>query len=359
MFENMTYQTIVQRMIDRVAEQDADIDTREGSVIFNALAPAAMEIAILYQALDNVLKQSFITTASRTYLFRACQQMGVDIEQFRATKGIHKARFNVPVTIGSRWSCDKYNFVIKEQITDDANETLYVYKAECETAGSKPNGLVGNLSPIDFSSNLLTYASLVGVLTYGKDEASNATIRSVYKEFVSDSLVDGNVAQYQYWANHFDGIGRAKVFPLWDGPNTVKVSILDDICDIADDDLIDAFQEYLDPYSQGLGDGVAPIGARVTVDTATGVTIDVSADVVLKDGYTDTSFLEETIAAYFRENVSYVRSSVSYLGVGTVLINTEGVDSVSNLLLNEGTADIQLDDDEVPVLGTATITLIT
>ena len=64
-YENMTYEVILKRMMDRVTEQYPNLDNREGSLIFNALAPAAIELAIMYTELDNVLKESFIDTASR------------------------------------------------------------------------------------------------------------------------------------------------------------------------------------------------------------------------------------------------------------------------------------------------------
>ena len=47
-YENMTYEAILARMMNRVQEQYPDLDNREGSIIFNALAPAAVEVAIAY-----------------------------------------------------------------------------------------------------------------------------------------------------------------------------------------------------------------------------------------------------------------------------------------------------------------------
>ena len=37
-YENMTYELILQRMMDRVSLQYPNLDTREGSILFNALA---------------------------------------------------------------------------------------------------------------------------------------------------------------------------------------------------------------------------------------------------------------------------------------------------------------------------------
>lgn len=45
MYEEMTYENILQQMLDRVT---SDVDKREGSVIFDALAPAAYFLQISF-----------------------------------------------------------------------------------------------------------------------------------------------------------------------------------------------------------------------------------------------------------------------------------------------------------------------
>lgn len=50
MYENQTFDTIIQRMLNNV---DDDIDKREGSVIYTALAPIALELETYYEALDE------------------------------------------------------------------------------------------------------------------------------------------------------------------------------------------------------------------------------------------------------------------------------------------------------------------
>ena len=87
-YENMTYEVILQRMMDRVTTQYPNLDNREGSIIFNALSPAAIELAIMYTELDNVLNESFVNTASREYILIGCEQMGMDTSIFEASAGV-------------------------------------------------------------------------------------------------------------------------------------------------------------------------------------------------------------------------------------------------------------------------------
>ncbi len=39
--------------------------------------------------------------------------------------------------------------------------------------------------------------------------------------------VSANKQHYKQWAEELDGVGRAKVFPLWDGDGTVKIVVTD------------------------------------------------------------------------------------------------------------------------------------
>ena len=164
---------------------------------------------------------------------------------------------------------------------------------------------------------------------------------------------DGNKNQYQQWCNEYDGIGNAKIIPLWNGNNTVKVSILSASNRAASEELINEFQEYIDPGVTGMGDGKAPIGSLVTVSTATELPINVTATITMADGYTDTTQINVALEKYFAE-IAYKKNKVSYLNVGAIILSVEGVDGVSALTLNGGTSDITLSTEQIPVLGTTT-----
>ena len=55
MYEEVTYEEILERMLERVPD---DMDKREGSLIYDALAPAAIELQIMYIELDVILKET-------------------------------------------------------------------------------------------------------------------------------------------------------------------------------------------------------------------------------------------------------------------------------------------------------------
>ena len=61
MFEAYSFDTIMERMLSKVSSR---FDKREGSVIYDALAPAALELSNFYIALDMVMDEAFADTAS-------------------------------------------------------------------------------------------------------------------------------------------------------------------------------------------------------------------------------------------------------------------------------------------------------
>ncbi len=348
-YEDMTYEVILNRMMTRVNTNYPNLDNREGSMVFNALASAALELAVMYTQLDNTMKESFVDTASREYILKGCRQVGMDITKFDAKAGTHKGVFNVEVPIGSRWNCELYNYTVTTYI--GMEDEYYAYELECESLGTSPNNQTGDLTAITDVPNGLNYAKLTECLIEGENLVSDDEIREEYFEYIKNNAADGNVAQYKRWCNDYDGIGNSKIFPLWNGSNTVKVSILSASNKAATQTLIDDFQEYLDPGITGMGDGVAPIGAFVTVTTANEIPINVSANIKFKSGYDDTSRIEEALSDYLA-SLSYEKTLVGYMNIGATILNTEGVESINNLVVNGGTSDISLGNEEIPILGT-------
>jgi uncharacterized phage protein gp47/JayE len=248
-----------------------------------------------------------------------------------------------------------YNYEVTEYL--GVENGYHTYRMECETEGVAPNVFTGDLTPITEVSNNVTYAKVTECLVEGKDETSDEDIRAAYFEFVNANIAGGNVKDYKNWCDTYKGIGNSKVIPLGNGANTVKVSILSESNGVASDELIAEFQEYLDPNITGMGDGVAPIGAFVTVTTASEFPVNISGTVTMKNGYTDTKIINDALTEYF-QSIAYEKTQIAYMNVGAIILNVDGVESVSNLTINGGTSDITIGDEEVAVLGVTDWTVI-
>jgi uncharacterized phage protein gp47/JayE len=338
-YEAQTFEVILQRMLDRVP---ADLDKRQGSIIYDALAPAAAELAQMYIELDVALRLGFGETSSGEYLDRRASDFG--IERKPATAAVRKGLFRdanhqpFDVPVGARFSCERVNFKVRSRLAAGEFELV------CETPGEIGNTVFGALLPIDYVAGLAR-AELTEVIVPGEDRESDDSLRRRYLQKVREPGTSGNAADYRRWATEVVGVGAAKVAPLWDGPGTVKVIIVNSDRQPAPPALIDAVAAHIEE--------VRPIGADVTVVSATGKTIDVAATVTLASGYT----LQQVQDAFARELEAYLRETafefpyVSYARIGTLLLATPGVLDYADLTVNSGTSNISLQDEEVPILG--------
>jgi len=351
MFEDMTFEVILQRMLDKVP---SDIDKREGSMIWNALAPAAVELAQIYINLDINLNLAFVNTSTGEYLDRITMARGVTRKP--ATKAKRKGLFydinNNPfdIPLGSRFTLDGIGYSAIEMLASGE------FLLECEVAGSIGNTSFGDLISVDYIMNL-GRAELTDILTPGTDEETDDSLKSRYYEHIRVPATSGNRAHYKQWAKEVQGVGDVKVFSLWNGPNTVKVVIIDENKLPADASIVSAVQEYIDPGGSGTGNGAAPIGAFCTVASAASLLIDVEFTATKDANYTDEQRqenVEQGLKNYFK-SIAFIDNKISYAKVGAIILDSPGITDYTNLRINGGTENILIGDEQVASLGVVTI----
>lgn len=335
MFEEMTFENILNDMLSRVA---SDVDKREGSVIYDALAPAAYKLSEMYFNLNNFFDLVFADTAIDGFLDRRAAEQG--ITRNPATYAIRRIETSGPVDVGTRWGLNGTTYIITVGISANT------YKAQCEQVGTIGNHYSGELDTIDNLSGVT--ATLTDIITSGQEEESNDILRKEFFVKAQTPRTSGNSYDYLAWALEVPGVGDAKVFPTWDGPGTVKVLIVDSGMKV-DETLEQAVYDHIE--------GVRPIGAEVTVVSPLEKEINVSADVVL-DGSRTFAEVSEAFSAgcteYLKSTV-FKTYSVSYARIGSVLLGTAGVEDYENLLVNGDTANISVLNDEIPTTGTLTL----
>ncbi|GAA0181419.1 baseplate J/gp47 family protein [Clostridium sediminicola] len=350
----MTYEEILKRMLERVPD---NIDKREGSIIYNALAPAAFELAQMYFSIESSLSLVFAHTSNGEYLDKRCAEMGV--YRKKETKAARKGEFNTNIPIGTRFGIDELTYKVVECIEENS------YKMECEKAGEVGNTQFGTLLPIDYVKDLTT-AKLTDILIPGEDTETDEELLMRFTTRVQKSSTSGNIYHYLEWANEVDGVGGARILPLWNGNNTLKILVAGGDMQPASSELISSVQEYLDPNSEGLGKGKAPIGAFCTVQAPESITIDISADIsgVSSDNVTATftkklkEYFQDLIVKDWQMKDSYV---VSYAKIGAILleaIDEAGGIDYSNITVNSYTSNIQMTEN-IPVVGRVTLNEVT
>lgn len=354
-YEEMSYERIMARCLARVP---GSVDKREGSILYDAIAPAAAELAILYSTLSTEMDRAFPDTAADVDLTNKAKERGV----FRlpASAAVRRGVFkgsagNMDIPIGSRFSGGMVNYRAARR------ESLGVYEMACEEPGEVGNAYFGNLIPIDYIAGLAS-AELQGILIPGEDEEDDGKLRARYMQSLNNTAFGGNVAQYKQQLEQMEGVGAAKIFPVWAGGGTVKAVLVDASGAVPSAQLIDRVQTAIDPQGNaGEGLGLAPIGHTVTIEAAAGAPVDVAFTLTLEGGLAWAALEEpvkEAIQRYFDSLITAWADSphltVRISQLESRVLEVPGVLDISGTTLGGVTGNLELSQVEIPILGEVT-----
>lgn len=354
MYEDKTYSSI---MNDAMDEVDDSVQKSEGSLVYNALSALSYEIEKAYKQLNYIMEQCHAETADIDNL----TAMAADRAVYRkmATHAIVKVVANVALSAGNRFSLKGYNYVIQGAIEGEALS----YTAQVEETGSGANQLLGALTPIDYVEGLTT-ATVTEVLVLGEDDETRDSLYARYLASFTTESFSGNIAAYEQSINAFDGVGGCKVYPVWNGAGTVKCVVISSEYGAISAYLVNQIQEAAVPTEGGTGYGFAPIDHTVTIESVEEVTVDVSTTITLSNGYSWDSVKDEVetaIGNYFRslaqswgdgEADDFIRIYISRLE--SAVLDVPGVIDIQGTTLNEVGQNLDLDSDQIPVLGEVT-----
>lgn len=379
-----TFDNILSEMLARVPDE---LNKRDGSLIKTSLAAAAWTIEGLYLDLAYVQRQAYGTTASTQELDYIVAECGLTRKP--AVSTVRYARFNMAPPVGTVFSVrgvqNSPYFELTKEAVNDPNETYpdtpYLGEVTCQTAGTVGNGYSGALSTINFVAGL-TDALLLGIVTVGEDQETDSSLRERYKLAVGAVNFAGNISAYKNFMLSQSGVGAVQVYPVWNGPGTVLLSCVDASYSPLSAAQIAILQDAVCPPESGgntpsdKGFGMAPIGAVVTVTTATNVTINVTADVVIVTGSSRTlaeiqADAQEQVEAYILTQCEGWGTVASWNSVNytiklyvnrfvAILNSIEGVEVATNVKLNGSASDITLTNtsalQQIPKAGTVTLT---
>ncbi len=374
--DKYTFKYLMESALDNVPDS---LDKREGSIIYDALAPACYELAEYYMELKKILENTFASTASNEYLdLRAAEQ---GLERYAASYAVKRGDFLTSsgnpavIPIGSRFSVISdtlnLNYIVTEAYLDEFGAVVPgAYRMTCEEIGTQGNSYTGPLIPITFIPNLKT-ATLSDLLVPARDEETDDELRDRYFLTVNDKPFGGNLAQYDEVLKGIDGVGEVQIYPVWNGGGSVKLSVIDAEYNIITNDFITTLQNMIDPTPQGTGLGLAPIGHTVTVTTPTEKTINITATVVLESGYTlgqVTPLIEEAIESYLlglreiwgiADDLNNYALAVYIARINAAVLGVAGIANITGTTINGLASDLTLTQDattqELPVLGTVIV----
>lgn len=340
---------ILKRCMSRISD---DMDKREGSVIYDALMPACMELEALYFALDELYKNAFADTADFNYLKKLGKERGIEV--YKATNAIIRGEFSGKVNKGDIFTINKLRFIVMSDCEE--NGSLFEADLRAERAGSEYNLQSGNLNSL---YGYYEVSRIKELLKPARDFETVEEFRERYFKEVRRKNFGGNIEDYERWTLALDGVGAVKVFPIWQGGGTVKVVISDSDGLSPSSKLIDDVQTALDPVkNHGEGVGIAPIGHTVTVRGVNHKTVDIKLKMVFQAGY-DKDNTAEVVKKAVEEYVKEVRA-----GWGKRPLVLRSSNLISRFLeydkyfvdceyvsFNDENIRLAFDEEDVPVVG--------
>lgn len=332
----MTYEEILQGMLDRVP---SNVDKREGSIIYDALAPCAYFLAQQYFKLENFVDLVLADTAVGEYLDRSVAAFGV--VRKTATFAVRLMITSEKIDLGTRWAINNLAYTV----TAEPGEMQY--EVTCEAAGDIGNQYSGAMESLSGITGVT--AELTEIIIAGADEESDNALRERFLAKVQLPATSGNVYHYHQWALEVPGVGNAKVFPLDNGPGTVTVLVVDD-----DGDISEALPAMVAEYIET----VRPVGATVTVASPEVLALNVTANILL-DGSKTLEQVKEAFCVSldeFLKDTIFETYRLSYAKIGSLLLDTPGVEDFEGFYLNGGTGNIVVSEKQIPIVGEVVLT---
>lgn len=350
MFEDMTYEKILSNVLSLI---DDDIDKRQGSMVYDAVAPACAELANAYVSMDNILDNSFADTASRDYLILRARERG--LEPYEATYATARGVFDTEIEIGSRFSIGEVVFRVDEKLSD------YEYSMTCESLGTVGNKYFGTLIPIDYVTGLGS-AVLTEILVPARDEEDTESFRKRYFQDLFGEAFGGNKADYLKHVKDIDGVGQVRVMRVDEDNSNVRVFILASDGLRPSSTLIQNVKNILDPSPSGYGLGTAPIGHMVDVMAPGQYNVNVKINYTLdSDADSDEvlAAVKEKISDYFDSLNANWENTVDGIELYSAYIIVEilgisGIKNVESLTINN-LSYIKVNQSYTVKLGTVTI----
>lgn len=351
--EKHDFDYFLNSVMDRVSD---NIDKREGSIIYDAVAPAAYAMTEINMNLHQILIQAYAQTASGEFLDLKAAERG--IKRYQASFARVSAKFwdennqSFTVTIGDRFASignEPIFYVVTKVLSNGTAELT------AEIAGETANNYAGQILPVT-AQNGLAGASIESVVVPARDGETDDELRKRIFEKEDISNFGGNVSDYIAYARDIESVGAVQVYPTWNGGGTVKLVIINNAKKMPNQSLISEVQKLVDPLdNQGDGYGIAPIGHTVTVVPPALKTVSVSAKITVDQSHTLSDLkdaINESVIDYF-EDLDDEWDDVSPIGRGysqkiyrsqiiSRMLQVSGVVNVSELKLDGKDEDIQL-----------------
>lgn len=352
------------------------MDMTEGGFGFDLTQPPALEAERLWDFLaTEVVSAMFVQSAWGPYLDEHGEMLGVPRKDaVKATgevtfTGINGTFIGTGTQVAqpaTEPDADPVEFLtIEDGVIAGGSLTLAVEAAE--------EGHVGNVAaaqitfPITAINGLTSITNAAATSGGAEVESDERYQERLLLEWRSPGAA-GNKASYERWALAWPGVGYVTVYPATDAagnpdPNHVRVVIADVDRNPSSATVVNELKAFLDP-GDGTGEGEAPIGATVHVQTVVAQAVPVVAEVHFESGYSldgtgGTVPIGDAIKAVVLEYINGLApgEDVILAKVESLFFRVTGVADVRNVTLNGVAANFAISAQQVATVTTGQITL--
>ncbi len=366
MFEEFTEEYFLTQA--RALGDELGVDTRNGSVYMDMAAGHCLRAAFFFANLSEMFNMFALDTCYADVLDDKAAEWGMT--RHPASPAVYNAVFTgAEPKVGSRFFAEDSNYYFIVIESEDG-----VLRLEAEEDGVECNVLSAGTSvtPVEDIDNL-EEACLGEIYIHGTDEETDDALRSRLREKIAGPAENGNRQHYKTWCESVDGVGRARIDPLFAGENTIRAILYSPDGRPASPEVVMAVQDYVDPITQnykfydddgneyicgdGFGNGVANLGAHFLAVAAKSVDIVITFSATLTDGATldgcrvsAVKSIEEYLKTLVLESDEGADITIRISIIGAMLSKLDEVLDYENLMLNGTAANIVVNGDGVPIL---------
>ncbi|MEC0257650.1 baseplate J/gp47 family protein [Paenibacillus lautus] len=373
---DLTEENIMNRMLNKVP---SDIDKSEGSFIWDAQAPVAFMLSEAALWAQELLRRGFASTVASDHPDIRSAELDLRTAEHGITRREAVASSGSVLFTGKPGTTVPAGTYVATPADEDSGESSVEYittsgvtlsdlgtgtaPIRAVTPGSNGNVPAGVIQLMMTSVSGVTSVTNPEPTRSGTDTESDQSLLERFYAKVRSQGTSGNKAQYMQWANEIAGVGGVEVAPLWKGPGTVGLYLIDTDKRAASQDIVDAVQQHIDPSQDGQGEGVAPAGPVITVMPAAEVAIDISVKVQRTQEQPSTmeeirKLIEDGVRTYLQQ-IAFNRKDplVRYTRIAAVLLDIPIIVDYSDLTINGHTEqqNIEIGSGQVAVLGTVSV----
>lgn len=350
MFENYSEEYIRNRLLNRISSSLAKM---EGTILWEIMNSVAIESKEIFIELENIYNQRLLDTATDSNLTDLCRSF-FGINRKLATSSVGTVRFSGTngTTIPQGVIVATENGLQFMTNTTGVIQGGYIdIEARSINTGFINNVAIGSINKLISVISGVTAISNITPMELGTDLEEDEVLRERTYEKINTPISSENPNQYKLWAKEVSGINDAYPIEAWNGPLSIKIFCIDNLKKPCTQAVCDNAYNYVMNKK--------PVGATPTFVPANKVDVSIVSRITLQSGYMLASVkaeIEARVIAYL-QSIAFKQLTISYAQISGIISNTSGVFEVQTLTVNGGIIPININEGDVGVLNTLTVTL--